>query len=165
MLHLCDRCGQPRARCATPEGGHIHDYCRTRDERLQVRRIDRKRRYVTIGKHIGLPNGFVRFNTVAHLILRFMLEHGDTIAADVAYEGITTSTTAATTLAKLRQHGFILGVGRLSKYDSGESKTQNMYSLKRHRRPSAYAPATQQDRDARRATRRRPRSSFIFNTP
>lgn len=114
-------------------------------------------------RRAGLPRGFCPFGTLAHRVL-LVLRHGDAMLADLRRELPDDSTGAiAKTLTTLRKHRFIYLVNTICKYDSGEDKTQALYSLQYHRTPPTYVKRTANERRKVWRARKRGRVNSIFN--
>jgi hypothetical protein len=61
----------------------------------------------------GLKQGFVRFDSVAYHVLRYLHEHGPSLSGDIARNAShTEAVQISATLIRLSQNGFIYRVGR-----------------------------------------------------
>jgi len=76
----------------------------------------------------GLPQGFVRFGTTAHLILVHLAEVGETSQVNLQEELGFDAREVGMNLTRLRRHKFIRKLGRLDGY-LFECRTQAVYTL------------------------------------
>ncbi len=61
----------------------------------------------------GLAQGFVRFDSVGCRVLKYLYEHGPSLAADIARNAShVESVQISATLIRLREHDFVYLVGR-----------------------------------------------------
>lgn len=108
----------------------------------------------------GLPQGFVRFGTVAHSIL-LALRFGDATMAELVEECGLSAAEVSRTLLRLKHGRFVHRHTKVSKYDTGLQRSQYLYSLKR-RAAVPYAPAAGSVRQARHTAARSMRVSSVF---
>ncbi len=113
-------------------------------------------------RRAGLPRGFCPFGTLAHRVL-LVLQHGDAMLADIRRELPDDHTGAiAKALTSLRRYKFIYPVAKICAYDSGEDKTQVLYSLE-YRAPKPWVKKTANERRDKWRARKRKRVNSIFN--
>jgi hypothetical protein len=61
----------------------------------------------------GLAQGFVKFNSVGYRVLKYLHEHGPSLAADIRRDASHSETSQiSATIVRLRRNGFIHIVGR-----------------------------------------------------
>jgi hypothetical protein len=112
----------------------------------------------------GLPQGFVRFDSVPCAILKFIYEHGEARHVDLFEEGVASEFAIAMALVRLRRCGFIIRLGRASAYDTGD-RTQAVYAIigaKRRRDLESTKNATDSERTKRWRQNRRKRVPSVF---
>ena len=76
----------------------------------------------------GLPQGFVRFGTVAHTILVHIHEQGVSSHINILDQCDVDSCEIGMNLTRLRCHGFIESVGRIDGYEH-KCRTQQAYMI------------------------------------
>jgi DNA-binding HxlR family transcriptional regulator len=111
----------------------------------------------------GLPQGFVRFGSIAHRILIALHELGDMRHRDLVDEMPDLSVSCiGMSLHRLMQAGLIHRVGVAAAYDTGE-KTGSIYSLRPPTRHIRRHRATAAERTARyRAAQRLRQATSVF---
>ena len=73
--------------------------------------------------NFGLPNGFVRFGTVAHLILVYLHEYGDAGSSALAEDLDLNRAETSANLGRLAKYEFIFPVGRSQSEEGVRSYT------------------------------------------
>lgn len=110
----------------------------------------------------GLAQGFVKFQSVACVLLRAFHELGDMRHVDLVEETGLETRLVSTALRRLKQHKFIFKIDLARKYETGE-RTQQLFGLK----PSTdkkmqHKRATEQERMARRRTNLKGQVASVF---
>ena len=96
----------------------------------------------------GLPQGYVRFGSIAHRILVALHELGDMGQTDLNEEIDESPGAIGMQLTNLRRHGFIFIVRKASRCGTGQV-TQAIYSLQRPEQVPCYRKATGAERQTR----------------
>ena len=81
----------------------------------------------------GLPNGFVRFGTVAHMILVYLHEYGDAGAPALSQDTGFTVPELSANLGRLLKFGFVFRAGRA--YSHAGIRSHMTFSLKERSLP------------------------------
>jgi hypothetical protein len=86
----------------------------------------------------GLAQGFVRFDSVAYHVLRYLHEHGPSLSADISRNNThTEAVQISATIIRLRKNGFIFLVGRDRKPGK---RSHSVFGLEKNNRGSSWLP-------------------------
>lgn len=77
----------------------------------------------------GLPQGFVRFGSVAHRVLVYIHESGHAMHAQIVQDLDLSADEVGMCLTRLRRLGFIHRIGRASSYKHHVERTQLVYAI------------------------------------
>lgn len=110
----------------------------------------------------GLPQGYVRFGSMAERVLKYLYEIGDARHRDLVEDLDAEPREISVTLARLAKFKFIFPVGKVSTYETGD-KTQMLWTLKPRKRPKPFKRATTSERTAVYRERKRRRANSVFN--
>jgi biotin operon repressor len=114
--------------------------------------------------NLGLPQGFVRFGTNYHKVLKLLHVHGKLSMPDIAAELPKIDRRSLSTAIKaLRKNGFIFRVGTAHAYETGEVRSAAIFDLKKTTRWVGRGKATPAERQARMRDKQRARIPSIFD--
>jgi hypothetical protein len=112
---------------------------------------------------IGLPQGFVRFGTLAHRVLVAIHEYGPMTVTSLKIELPDVDIRALSTiLGRLEVARFVFDIGRVGQYESGE-RTQTKYDLQQNINRRPYKCVTHAQRSARYREKNRRRVASVFD--
>lgn len=111
--------------------------------------------------NMGLPQGFVKFNSMAHVTLAALLS-GDMSMSELTEELGAHEDHVSRALSRLRRHGFIFEAGHNTIFD-GFRRVQARYSLKRKKKPEPYKPETPAAQQARYRSLKQTRVPSVFD--
>lgn len=94
----------------------------------------------------GLPQGFVRFGSAAHALLKTIHEHGKATREFLVYELDMDGNTVGMALSRLEKHGFVQRIGRIDPYVA-DARVQSIYRIWRPGKVRAAKSVTKSGRE------------------
>ena len=110
----------------------------------------------------GIPQKFVEFGTVYHLILKALHEHGPMGGGELTELLEITRNSVGMALFRLKCHGFVFVVDKRSELDT-DQRTHEVFSLKRPKTKFVPPPiSTPTQRQAKYRAKKRLKVASVF---